>query len=107
MPKRFAYLIVALATIAAAAGGAWAQTTVETQCTQLTCARCETLCTAYCNADAAGKRARAYRSCANGCRVELCVQCMPAQYDAKGRKFVAGRTELCRSPGHWENGKTP
>jgi hypothetical protein len=67
---------------------ATAQAAPTAKCTQLSCPRCESVCRASCEADTIGKRGGAYRGCANGCKSELCAQCLPVQYDAKDRKFL-------------------
>jgi hypothetical protein len=81
----------------------------ETACTTLACAKCTTICTDTCNAEAkrceaSGKRGcpRAYRSCIKGCPSLLCAQCLPVQYGADDRKFMPGKIELCRTPGTWQ-----
>jgi hypothetical protein len=97
MLKIFAPTLVLIVVGTAAA----AQSRSESQCSQLPCQRCEALCTTYCAAESKGKRAGAYRGCTNGCKADLCAQCMPVQYDATNRKFFPGRTDLCRSPGRY------
>ena len=82
------------------------------ECTTLTCAKCTSICTAACNAelkscDASSDRGcpRNYRSCMRGCPSMLCAQCMPVQYVEGGKKFLPGKTELCRTWGDIESGK--
>jgi hypothetical protein len=82
----------------------------DRSCTTLTCAKCEQVCKATCDADAkvcaeSGSRRcpGRYRACTRGCTFDLCAQCMPVQYGAGGKKFLPGKTELCRSPGRESN----
>ena len=79
------------------------------ECRILSCDKCRKVCGATCDADykvctAQNKRdcPRAARSCQRGCTFEFCAQCMPVQYDGKNRKFLPGKTELCRTPGRPE-----
>ena len=79
-------------------------------CTTMTCAKCEQVCKAACDQDAksctdSGSRRcpGRYRACTRGCTVDLCAQCMPVQYGAGGKKFLPGKTELCRTPGRESN----
>jgi hypothetical protein len=81
----------------------------KAECTALSCAKCESVCNATCDADftactAAKSRAcpRNYRSCTRGCTSQLCAQCLPIQYGSDGKKFLPGKTELCRTPGSYE-----
>jgi hypothetical protein len=78
-------------------------------CSTLTCAKCTSICKASCDADvkaceAKGERncPRNYRSCTRGCPSMLCAQCLPVQFGSDGRKFLPGKTELCRTPGSYE-----
>jgi hypothetical protein len=84
----------------------------KAECTTLSCTKCEAVCTASCDADfkacnAAKSRGcpRAYRSCTRGCTSQLCAQCLPIQYGSDGKKFLPGKTELCRTPGSYETKK--
>lgn len=95
-----------LALVAVAVLGPVAAQDQPPACTTLACPKCTAVCKAYCEAEAAlcrkrGERycPRAYRSCSNGCTVELCAQCMPVQFAEGGKRFLPGRTELCRTPG--------
>lgn len=79
------------------------------ECHTLSCVKCQKVCAATCEADSVRCDAKhlrgcqaAYRSCEKGCRSELCAQCVPIQYDGSNRKFLPGKTELCRTPGHGE-----
>ena len=79
------------------------------ECTTLTCAKCEKICKDTCDADykactdKGGRNCpRLYRSCDRGCKSQMCSQCLPIQYGAGGKKFLPGKTELCRTPGRAE-----
>ena len=79
------------------------------ECTTLTCDKCNSICKATCDADSKACNAkgdrncpRNYRSCLRGCPAMLCAQCMPVQYGGDGKKFLPGKTELCRTPGRTE-----
>ena len=107
MMRRIGWAL-AIVLWAAVAGAATAQP-AERECRTLSCDKCQKICTATCETDYKACEAklrrgcpRAYRSCERGCKFELCSQCMPTQYDGKNRKFLPGKTELCRTPGHSE-----
>ncbi len=96
-------LLLSLLSVPAFAQGA------KAQCTTLSCAKCTSICQASCDADlkacdSATNRycPRNYRSCLRGCPSQLCAQCLPIQYGSDGKKFLPGKTELCRTPGTYE-----
>jgi hypothetical protein len=109
MRRGFLILAILLAGLGSLLfGTASAQLGVR-ECTTLTCAKCTSICTASCEAEnkvcnAKGERncPRNYRSCARACPSMLCAQCLPIQYGSDGRKFMPGKTELCRTPGKFE-----
>jgi hypothetical protein len=75
----------------------------------LTCVKCEKICTDTCAADfkvcsdkGAKNCPRASRSCERSCKSQLCAQCMPVQYGSNNKKFLPGKTEICRTPGRSE-----
>jgi hypothetical protein len=79
------------------------------ECTTLTCVKCEKICTDTCAADfkvcsdkGAKNCPRASRSCERSCKSQLCAQCMPVQYGSNNKKFLPGKTEICRTPGRSE-----
>ena len=101
--------IAVLAAVAwlGAAGVASAQPVGE--CRTLSCNKCAHVCGGSCQADFVACEAKhhrgcpaAFRACERGCKSELCAQCLPIQVDGKNRKFLPGRTDICRSPGHDE-----
>ena len=103
MTARFGWVFAVILS-GLVAGGASAQPAAQ-ECKTLSCQKCQKVCTATCEADykvceAKHRRGcpRAYRSCERGCKFELCAQCMPVQYDGQNRKFLPGKTELCRTP---------
>jgi hypothetical protein len=109
MRRVFLILGLLLAAIAPLPFGAVSAQQAERECTTLTCAKCTSICTASCDAEnkacnATGGRncPRNYRSCTRACPSMLCAQCMPIQYGSDGRKFMPGKTELCRTPGKFE-----
>ena len=78
-------------------------------CSTLSCVKCTSICKASCDAEnkacnAKGDRncPRNYRSCTRACPSLLCAQCLPVQYGGDGKKFLPGKTELCRTPGRSE-----
>ena len=100
--------MVAIAAVALTPVAAPAQT-AKAECTTLSCTKCTSICKATCDADlkvcdAAKNRycPRNYRSCLRGCPSQLCAQCLPIQYGSDGKKFLPGKTELCRTPGSYE-----
>ena len=81
-------------------------------CSTLSCEKCTSICTAACDAeaktcDAGGVRGcpGKFRSCQRGCPSMLCAQCLPVQYVEGGKKFLPGKTELCRTGGQLDTGK--
>lgn len=107
----FAALALALVALLLPAGVGRAQQAGAT-CSTLACPKCGSLCKAYCDREAAvcqsdGKRGcpARFRACEKGCTFELCAQCMPVQFVEGGKRFLPGKTELCRTPGALEKSK--
>jgi hypothetical protein len=108
---RRALLVVAVGLVGFGASSlpSLAQGQPVRECTTLTCAKCEKICTATCTAEfkacsekGAKNCPRASRSCERSCKSQLCAQCMPIQYGSNNKKFLPGKTELCRTPGRSE-----
>ncbi len=104
-------LLLAAAVLAIIlAPSAMAQSTAAKEdCTTLECPRCLTMCQLLCDHEAEACRKsgarncpRNARSCARNCPAQLCRQCMPDQFDAKGRRYVQGPTRICQSPARWQ-----
>lgn len=96
-----AFMFAAVAPATAQQGGR--------ECTALSCNKCEKVCKDTCDADfkacsnkGARNCPRVYRRCERGCKSQLCAQCMPIQYGSNNKKFLPGKTELCRTPGRSE-----
>ena len=86
-----------------------AQQQLTRECTSLSCSKCAKICKDTCDADfkactdkGARNCPRVSRSCDRGCTAQLCAQCLPIQYGTGGKKFLPGKTELCRTPGRSE-----
>ena len=112
MTRRGLVVVLALLCCVIAAPRDTAAQQAQRECTTLTCAKCTSICNATCDAEAktcnaSGARGcpAKFRSCARNCPSLLCAQCMPVQYGDAGRKFLPGNTELCRTPGRFEDGK--
>lgn len=99
--------LIALAIVLPGAGGP--PRAAAPECTTLACPKCQSICQASCDAElkkceSGSTRGcpRNYRSCLKACPSMLCAQCLPVQYGSDNRKFLPGKTELCRTPGTWD-----
>jgi hypothetical protein len=109
MRRRFLILGVLLTAIAPLSVETVSAQQAMRECTTLTCAKCTSICAASCEAENKACNAKAerncprnFRSCTRACPSMLCAQCVPIQYGSDGRKFMPGKTELCRTPGKFE-----